>query len=213
MDNKLNIKKNLKIVCKKLKSPTNKIILPKQIHSNKFYIITKKLYKRKIKCDALITQKKNILMGVLTADCAPILIFDPIKLMISVVHAGWRGAYKGIIKNVITFFKKNGSNIKDLVVVIGPCISVKNYEIKKDFLKKFIKKNKNNKIYFKFTKKKIFFNLKKYISLEIKKLGINKLEIIDKNTFTEKNTYFSARRSIIKKQNDYGRNISLIMIN
>ena len=152
-------------------------------------------------------------MGVLTADCAPILIFDPIKLMISVVHAGWRGAYKGIIKNVITFFKKNGSNIKDLVVVIGPCISVKNYEIKKDFLKKFIKKNKNNKIYFKFTKKKIFFNLKKYISLEIKKLGINKLEIIDKNTFTEKNTYFSARRSIIKKQNDYGRNISLIMIN
>jgi len=133
--------------------------------------------------------------------------------MISVVHVGWKGAFKNIGKKVITFFKKKGSNIKDLIVVMGPCISVKNYEIKKDFLKKFLRKSKKNKIYFKFNQNKIFFNLRKYIYFQFKSLGINKLEIINKDTFSGKNSYFSARRSLVKKENDYGRNISLIMIN
>ena len=212
-DKKSNINKNLKIVKSSINLNKNTIYLPKQIHSNKFYFIKNKSIKKRIKCDALITNKKNILIGVLTADCAPILIYDPIKRIISVIHAGWKGAYKGILKNVITFLKSNGSNIKDLVVAIGPCISIKNYEVKADFLRKFIKKNKNNNIFFKFSNKKIYFNLKKYISFEIKKLGINKLEVINKDTFEEKNTYFSARRSLTKKQSDYGRNISLIMIN
>ncbi len=134
-------------------------------------------------------------------------------MFISIVHAGWKGAFKEIVKKVIVFFKKKGSNVKDLIVVIGPCISVKNYEVKKDFLKKFFKKDKKNKIYFKFSHNKIFFDLRKYISFQIKSFGINKLEIMNKNTFSGKNSYFSARRSLVKKENDYGRNISLIMIN
>ena len=212
-DNKTNIKKNLKIVLKKINSKRKKIFLPKQIHSNKFYLIHKKITNKRIKCDAVITDQKKIPIGVLTADCAPIIIFDPKRMLISLVHAGWKGAFKGIVKKVITFFKKKGSNVKDLIAVIGPCISIKNYEIKKDFMKKFLKKNKKNKIYFKFSKNKIFFDLRKYISFQIKSFGINKLEIINKDTFSGKNTYFSARRSLVKKENDYGRNISLIMIN
>tara|TARA_B100000700_G_scaffold280997_1_gene331291 strand:- start:267 stop:1028 length:762 start_codon:yes stop_codon:yes gene_type:complete len=212
-DNKTNIEKNLKIVLKKINSKRKKIFLPKQIHSNKFYLIHKKITNKRIKCDAVITDQKKIPIGVLTADCAPIIIFDPKRMLISLVHAGWKGAFKGIVKKVITFFKKKGSNVKDLIAVIGPCISIKNYEIKKDFMKKFLKKNKKNKIYFKFSKNKIFFDLRKYISFQIKSFGINKLEIINKDTFSGKNSYFSARRSLVKKENDYGRNISLIMIN
>ena len=211
-DNKTNIEKNLKIVLKKINSKRKKIFLPKQIHSNKFYLIHKKITNKRIKCDAVITDQKKIPIGVLTADCAPIIIFDPKRMLISLVHAGWKGAFKGIVKKVITFFKKKGSNVKDLIAVIGPCISIKNYEIKKDFMKKFLKKNKKNKIYFKFSKNKIFFDLRKYISFQIKSFGINKLEIINKDTFSGKNSYFSARRSLVKKENDYGRNISLIMI-
>ena len=212
-DNKTNIEKNLKIVLKKINSKRKKIFLPKQIHSNKFYLIHKKITNKRIKCDAVITDQKKIPIGVLTADCAPIIIFDPKRMLISLVHAGWKGAFKGIVKKVITFFKKKGSNVKDLIAVIGPCISIKNYEIKKDFMKKFLKKNKKNKIYFKFSKNKIFFDLRKYISFQIKSFGINKLEIINKDTFSGKNSYFSARRSLVKKENDYGRNISTIMIN
>ena len=198
---------------KKINSKRKKVFLPKQIHSNKFYSIPKKISNKRIKCDAIITSQKRIPIGVLTADCAPIIIFDPKRMFISIVHAGWKGAFKEIVKKVITFFKKKGSNVKDLIVVIGPCISVKNYEIKKDFLKKFLKKDKKNKIYFKFSHNKIFFDLRKYISFQVKSFGINKLEIINKDTFSRKNSYFSARRSLVKKEKDYGRNISLIMIN
>ena len=212
-DKKTNIEKNMKIVLKKINSKRKKIFLPKQIHSNKFYLIRKKITNKRIKCDAVITSQKKIPIGVLTADCAPIIIFDPKRMVISLVHAGWKGAFKGIVKKVITFFKKKGSNVKDLIAVIGPCISIKNYEIKKDFMKKFLKKDRKNKIYFKFSQNKIFFDLRKYISFQIKSFGINKLEIINKDTFSRKNSYFSARRSLVKKENDYGRNISLIMIN
>ena len=149
----------------------------------------------------------------LTADCAPIVLFDPNKEIISVIHAGWRGALSGIVRNVTNFFIKEGSKVESLEIIIGPCISQNNYEVKDDFLKKFLKKDKKNKIFFKSKNKKYFFNLKQYIILEMKKLGIKKIKLINKDTFSGVNTYFSARRSLKKKENDYGRNLSLIMIN
>ena len=166
-----------------------------------------------MKCDAIITKQRNIVIGVLTADCAPLILYDPKKEMISVIHAGWKGAIKGIVKKVIKFFIKKGSKSKNLIVVIGPCISQNNYEVKEDFVKKFLKIDKKNRLFFKFYKNKIFFSLEKYLIYEIRKLGVNKLELINRDTFTGINSYFSARRSLKKRENDYGRNISLIMIN
>ncbi|SVB42566.1 uncharacterized protein METZ01_LOCUS195420 [marine metagenome] len=214
-DTKKNVRNNLKIVCKKINCSSKKLILLNQIHSNKFYFIDKnfKFNKKKLKGDALITNVKNIAIGVLTADCVPIFIYDKNLKIISVIHAGWKGAYRGIIKKVIKFLIKNGSNAKDLIAVIGPGISQKNYEIQKDFKDKFLKKDKQNKIFFKLIKNKTYFSLNKCIYSELKKLGVNNLEIINKDTFDPKNNFFSARRSIHNKENDYGRNISIIMIN
>ena len=213
-DDKENVLKNLKLVSNKINCSKDSLITLNQKHTNQvIHFENEKSVQNKLTADAIVSEVKNVGIGVLTADCAPIMIFDPKRMVVSIVHAGWKGAFKEIIKKVITFFKKKGSNVKDLIVVIGPCISVKNYEIKKDFLRKFLKKDKKNKIYFKFSHNKIFFDLRKYISFQIKSFGINKLEIINKDTFSGKNSYFSARRSLVKKEDDYGRNISLIMIN
>ena len=212
-DSKKDIKKNLLLVLKKIKSKNKNIYLPKQVHSNKFCILTNSSKKKKIECDAVITKEKNIPIGVLTADCAPIILYDPKKNIISVVHAGWRGALNGIVKKVIKFFIYSGSKPSNIIAVIGPCISQNNYEIKEDFLKRFLTQSKRNKVFFKFSKNKILFSLKKYLAQQIKKLGIKKIEIIKKDTFSSNNSYFSARRSLKKKEDDYGRNISLIMIN
>ena len=149
----------------------------------------------------------------LTADCAPLIIYDPKKIVVSVVHAGWKGAYRGIVQKVVNYLVKKGSKRKDLVSVIGPSISVSSYEVKNDFYKKFLKQSKKNKVFFKLIRKRMFFDLKKYITNQLLRLGIKKIEVINKDTFKLKNTYFSARRSLIKKENDYGRNISIIMIN
>ena len=215
-DNKIDINKNLNTVCKKIGCKIKNLVLLKQTHSNKFHLINKKKYKffkQKLSGDALITNEKKIALGILTADCAPIFIYDKKNKKIAAIHSGWKGALKGISEKIIQNFYKNGSKLKNLQVVIGPCISEKNYEVKSDFLKKFLKKNKNNKIFFKNIKKRLFFNLAKFIAYSIKKKGVKNIEIIKKDTFQIKNNFFSSRRALKKNDNDYGRNISVIMIN
>ena len=214
-DKKKNVINNLKIVCKKIKISSRRLILLDQIHSNKFYFIKKnyKFKKKKLNGDALITDVKNVAIGVLTADCVPILIYDKNRKIISAIHAGWKGAYKGIINRVIKFFLKKGSKPKDLIVAVGPCITEKNYEVQNDFKEKFIKKDRQNKKFFDIRKNKTYFSLNKYVYYQLKKLGIKNLEIINKDTFDSNNNFFSARRAFHNKENDYGRNISLIMVN
>ena len=211
-DTKINVTQNLKVACKKIGSTNKNLILLHQVHSNKFFFINKRKYKTKLIGDALITNKKKIVLGILTADCAPIIIYDPKLKIISAIHAGWKGAYKEIIKKVVNFLIKTGSDTKDLVAAVGPCITQKSYEIKSDFKLKFLKQNTVNKTFFKKIKKKTYFSLNKYVYYQLKSLGLKKIDLIDKDTYNPKNNFFSARRAIHNNQNDYGRNISLIMI-
>ena len=208
------VKKNLQIVKKKINKSAKDIFLLHQVHSNKFIYIDDK-YKLKIKpkADAIITNQKNLPIAVLTADCAPILICDNKKNMIAAIHAGWKGAHKGIIKKVIKFMIKKGCKLENITAVVGPCIAVENYEIKQDFIKKFLKKDIKNKIFFKKIKNKNYFNLNKYIYSQLKNLKVKNIDVINKDTFNAKNNFFSARRSISRNESDYGRNISIIMIN
>tara|TARA_B100000401_G_scaffold377446_1_gene278059 strand:- start:426 stop:1178 length:753 start_codon:yes stop_codon:yes gene_type:complete len=210
-DKKTNVNKNLIYVKDKIGSKLNGIVLLYQIHSSKFFFI-KKIPKKKIIGDALITNIKNLPIGILTADCAPILILDYKKKIIGAVHVGWRGAYKNIINKVLRKFVKSGSKKKDIIAAIGPSIGQKNYEVGKEFKHKFIRKNKRNSIFFKFKQKKIYFNLVKFIYHQLNSFGISKIDVIRKDTFDKKNNFFSARRSLKRKEPDYGRNISVIML-
>ena len=213
-DLKSNVKKNLEIVKNKINKSSKNIFLLHQIHSNKFVYIDKKFrFDKKPKVDAVITDQKNLIIGVLTADCAPILICDRKKNMIAAIHAGWRGAYKGIIQKVINFMIRKGCKIKNITATIGPSISVKNYEVKQDFKKKFLKKNKKNKNFFKIKDNKLYFDLSKYVKSLLLENKIKNIENIDIDTFDINNKFFSARRALSLKHDDYGRNISIIMLN
>ena len=149
----------------------------------------------------------------MTADCAPILIYDNKKKIIAAIHAGWKGAYKGIINRVINFMIRKGCNLRNITAVIGPSISVKNYEVKDDFKKKLIKKDKKNFKYFKLSNNKLYFDLNKYNHSLLLTNQIKNIETIKIDTFDIKNKFFSARRALRLNQNDYGRNISIIMLN
>ena len=194
---------------------SKKIIFLNQIHSNKFYYIKNKSeFKNKtLQGDALITNQKKLPLGILTADCAPIFIYDTNKKMVAAIHAGWKGALNNIVKNVTKFMIKKGCSPKNMTAVIGPCIAIKNYEVKQNFIKKFIKKDKKSKVFFKKIKNKNYFSLNKFIYSQLVNLNINNIDIINKDTFDIKNNFFSARRSIGRNESDYGRNISIIMIN
>ena len=213
-DNKKNIKKNLQIVRKKISNKAKNIFLLHQTHSNKFiYVDEKYKNKKKPKADAIITNQKYLPIAVLTADCSPILIYDDKKEIIAAIHAGWKGAYKDIVNKVIKFMIKKGCELENITAVVGPSISLKNYEIKQDFKRKFIKKDKKNYKFFKKKKSKLYFDLTNYICSSLKKIKIKNIDVLNIDTFDIKNKFFSARRALKLKHNDYGRNISIIMLN
>ena len=214
-DKKSNVNKNLKIVKRKISKKSKEIFLVRQIHSNKFIFLSKntKIKNRKINADAIITERKKIPIAVLTADCVPLLLFDKKRKMIAAIHAGWRGALKGIINKVIKFMLKKGCSKKHITAAIGPSINSKNYNVKIDFKDKFIKKDKENKKFFKNKKNVIYFDLPNFVRSQLKSNEITNIDMINIDTFDKKNNFFSARRSLRLKYDDYGRNISIIMIN
>ncbi len=213
-DKSSNVRKNLELVRKKIKHSAKDIFLLNQIHSNKYIYIDKKYqFKSKPKVDAVITNQTNLPIAILTADCVPILICDSKKKIIAAVHAGWKGAFKGIVDRVIKFMVKKGSKPQNITAVIGPCISIDNYEVQYDFKSKFLRKDRKNKIFFKSKYKKLYFDLSMYVKSVLLKNKIKKIEKIKIDTFDIKNKFFSARRALSLKHDDYGRNISIIMLN
>ena len=210
-DNKKTVLKNLSIVAKKMGVKKSNLILMHQTHSNKVVEIVKKNYKKKIKADAIITKMKGIALGVVTADCVPIILYDVRNEIIGCIHAGWKGAFSNIIRNTIKKIKMINSNGK-IYAVIGPCIGKKSYEVDLNFYKKFIKKWSKNKKYFsKKSERKKLFDLRKYVTDKLLEYNI-KIDQIKRDTFAEKSNFFSYRRSVKLKQNDYGRCISTISL-
>ena len=115
------------------------LIFLKQIHSKRI-IFVKKGKKFSRAGDGLITKEEGIVLGVFSADCLPIFIYDPKKKIIGLLHAGWKGSLEGIAREAIKIFKKEGSNPKDILVYIGPSISGNCYEIPKERAEIFSKK-------------------------------------------------------------------------
>tara|TARA_B100000686_G_scaffold212349_1_gene219255 strand:- start:775 stop:1557 length:783 start_codon:yes stop_codon:yes gene_type:complete len=211
-DKKKNIKQNVKRVLNRLDFSNHKLITGIQYHSNKVIIINNKNYNNKIyKADGFITKNKNIVLGILTADCAPIFFYDPLNQIIGAAHAGWRGCLKNICYKTIQSMKKLGSNNNNINAIIGPCINISNYEVSKDLYKKFINVNKEYKKFFVIKKSgKFFFNLEKTLKYQLKILKINKIIMVNDDTFSNHNRYFSHRRSNICNNNETGRMLNVI---
>jgi len=210
-DGKKNILKNINYISKKMFVKKNKLILMNQTHSSKVIEIKKNNYNRKINSDAIITKVKGLALGVLTADCVPIIIYDFKNEIVGCIHAGWKGAFSGIIKNTVNKIKKLNSN-NQIFASIGPCIGHKSYEVDLNFYKKFLNKSRKNKKYFSHkNKNKKLFNLRKFVADKLIELKV-KVDHVKHDTFKEKMNFFSYRRSCKLKQNDYGRCISIVRL-
>jgi len=210
-DKKENVKKNLDLVSKKMDIKKEDLILMHQTHSNKVIVIDKKNQKnKKIIADALITKLEGLAIGVLTADCVPIILYDEVNQIIGCVHAGWKGAISGVIENTLNKFKEINNNNK-IIAAIGPCIGNENYEVGLEFYDNFLKDSEINKKFFsKKNNKKFIFNLRGYINDKLSNWGVLSVDNIDIDTFKDSDNFFSYRRSKKLGEPDYGRCISTI---
>ena len=209
-DKKSNVLKNRVIALKKVGLNKKILIIPNQIHSNKIKIVDENSTNQKIVADGLITKSNKVVLGILTADCAPIFFFDDKKNIVSAIHAGWRGARNGIIKNTIKLMLECGSKLNNIISCIGPCIGKESYKVNNDFFRKFITESSLNKEFFLIKKHEMNFDLKSYIIKKIRNLGIKKVLFKSFDTFKDKKNFFSYRRSLLSKEKDYGRCLSII---
>ena len=170
-DSAMNICANRALVMDKLEITSQKIFFPNQQHTNKSVFINKETDLDNIKnipADAVITNMDGIGVGILTADCSPILAYESESGFILAIHAGWKGALAGVCENALNSLKDLGVNIKKFSVAIGPTISTKCYEVKIDFVEAFIKTDP----YFE------NFSLKKMIIISLILLYLLKVDLI-----------------------------------
>lgn len=199
------VKKNRGKTYRSLNLSPDDIIFAEQIHSNNIKLVDINdkgsggyNYNSSIKnMDGLISTDNSIILGGLFADCIPIYVMDKNRGYFALIHAGWKGTYNNILLETINFFKYNlGSELKDLLIVMGPSISEENYEVKYDLIKKFKAKYNTTLNYYRKNNNSYWLNLKKLNKAIALDNGIKKenLYISQLCTFNRKKLFYSHRR-------------------
>jgi YfiH family protein len=186
-----------------------------QTHSPNVLTIEKPWpYKNSPRADGMVTNVPGLVLGILTADCAPVLFADSSLGIIGAAHAGWQGALMGVLEATINQMVNLGSCYDDIQVVVGPCISVSSYEVGPEFLERFLNSSLENDKYFKpsIKKNRKMFDLPSYIKGRLKNAGITEVHKIGYDTCTDISRFYSYRRSVLLGETDYGRGISTIAL-
>ncbi len=189
------------------------LLLLNQVHGCEVAVIDEqgKIYgdQNLPKVDALVTNLSDVVIGVITADCAPVLLFDEQKNVIGASHAGWKGARAGIIKSTIAAMKNLGA--ENISVIIGPMIQQNSYEVSVDFFEDFMRESANNQIFFiNGNEGKYLFDLPAYVEKKLTDEGVIKIQNLKIDTYKEVEKFFSFRRSCHNGESDCGRNLSVI---
>ena len=183
----------------------------KQVHGNKIvnaedYFQTKNI----IEADGIICKTYNLPISITTADCAPILMVDPYSNIIGAAHAGWKGAISGVADNLIDNFRMNGSNLENIYVVIGPCISKESFEVKSDMINTSIEKDPNSEKFFSKVLNLDYFDLSAYLIEKIKIAGVSNISCLGEDTYSNPERFFSHRYETYNKKTITGRMINII---
>lgn len=161
--------------------------------------------------DAMVTNQPGILLGILTADCVPVLFADQQARVIGAAHSGWKGALYGVNENTISAMEAIGADRTRIVCAIGPCISQKSYEVDDAFLDRFAETDPANERFFGSGRPgRHQFDIEGYVAARLASFGIKQIECLGLDTYSQPDRFYSYRRTCHQGENDYGRQISLI---
>lgn len=202
-------------IARALGAPDNGLCTAFQIHSPRTVTLTKAwAWDKAPEADALVTQTPGIAIGVLTADCVPVLFADAQNRVIGAAHAGWKGAHGGVLEATIAAMQACGSAVSDIRCAIGPAIEQASYEVGPEFAQRLIEEDESNGVFFmpSATAGHRMFDLKGYVCTRLEKAGITRINILAHDTYSDEDSFFSYRRATHKKQTVYGRQLSAIML-
>lgn len=163
--------------------------------------------------DAMVTKVEGLALGVTTADCGPVLFADPKARVIGAAHAGWKGAFTGVLETTITEMEKLGADRSDIVVAIGPLIRQPSYEVGTEFVERFTQADAGFARFFIPSTREghAMFDLGGFIRMRLERAGIAIIDDTGIDTYPDENL-FSYRRSVHRKEPDYGRQIHAIVL-
>ncbi|MBL8642399.1 MAG: peptidoglycan editing factor PgeF [Rhodospirillaceae bacterium] len=164
--------------------------------------------------DALVTTTPGLSLGVLTADCAPVLLAAKNAKVIGAAHAGWRGAFDGVLENTVTEMERLGAARSDIVAAVGPCIGKASYEVGPEFVERFTAKDKSYAQYFSAPDAwgHAYFDLARFAADRLKAAGVGTVVVSGHDTCAEEAEFFSFRRATLCSEPDYGRQLSAIAL-
>ena len=167
-----------------------------------------------IRADALATNLPGIALGILTADCAPVLLADPTAHVVAAAHAGWRGALDGIVESTVAAMIGLGAHPSATVAGIGPCIGPRTYEVDRGFRESFVDRDPEHQRHFQMAPRpdRFLFDLSGFVESALDVAGIGAIERIDGDTLREEDRFFSYRRAHHRGEPDYGRQLSAIVL-
>jgi YfiH family protein len=184
-----------------------------QVHSAKVAVVGKDWNEsERPQVDGLVTRTRGKSLGILTADCVPVLFADPEAGVIGAAHAGWKGAIGGVLQETVAAMEQLGADRARIQAGIGPAIAQKSYEVGPEFPKAFIDRDPANaRLFTTSTRCRHFmFDLVGFVARELKALGLAGLGLTGRDTCAEADDFFSYRRTTLAKEPDYGRQISVI---
>lgn len=163
------------------------------------------------RADAMVTDRPNLLLGILTADCAPVLFADAEAAVIGAAHAGWRGALAGVTDSTIAAMEQLGARRESIRVAIGPCIGQPSYEVDDGFRMRFLEQDPGNvRLFADEQWGKPHFDLEAYVEHRLQSAGIAAVEALHLDTHADPDRFYSYRRATHRGEADYGRQVSLI---
>lgn len=163
------------------------------------------------KADALVTNRPGLVLGVLTADCAPVLFCDAQAGVVGAAHAGWKGAVTGVTDATIAAMEALGARRDNIAAVVGPCIAQKSYEVDSGFEARFLEQVAENERFFRAGREgHAWFDLEGYVASRLRDAGLTKVGMLGEDTYAQEARFYSFRRATHRKEPGYGRQISLI---
>jgi hypothetical protein len=163
--------------------------------------------------DAMVTDRPNLLLGILTADCAPVLLADAEAGVIGAAHAGWRGALAGVTDSVIGAMEQLGARRERIAAAVGPCIGRESYQVDETFRGRFVGLDPANERFFTGGPgNRPHFDLEGYVAARLTAAGIGGVEALGLDTYADADRFFSYRRATHRGEADYGRQISMIAL-
>lgn len=215
-DNDLHVDENRKRCIDYMEQKYNfeqkpRFVFGKQVHSNIVLFVDKPFQDNFPEADAYVTNHKNLLLSVFTADCCPILFYDEINRVIGATHAGWKGVFSGIIENTIDVMIEKGALRENIKAAVGPCLHQQSFEVTSEFLEQFQEQSSGNRAsYIQNLKDKYYFDLVSYVQERLKNKGVIHIDVLPFNTYEEEDLFFSYRRAKHKNYSSYGAQLSCI---